>query len=77
MTKTDSYTKAITIIVIGVSIVMILYTIWLVSGIGGDSSSSSVPIAVLIPSFSAIFITLIAVARRKKEEEIRCHQKEE
>ncbi len=70
----DKYMKAIAAIVIGVVVIMILYAIWLVSGIGGEGASSSVPIAVLVPSLSAAFISLIIAAKNKKEKEMRQQQ---
>ncbi|HEC39088.1 MAG TPA: hypothetical protein ENI29_12685 [bacterium] len=66
--------KAIAAIALGVVVTMIIYAIWLVSGIGGESASSSVSIAVLVPSFSAVLISLMTAAKSKKEEEIRCRQ---
>ena len=77
MKKMDKYTKAIVVITFGVVVIMVLYAIWLVSGVGGESSKSTIPIAALIPSFLAIFISIITAARRKNEEEMKHHQIEE
>ena len=72
----DKYAKAIAAIVLSASIIIVLYVIWLFSGIVGERFSSGFPIAVFVPCFSAVFIAIIVDVQRKKEEEMKSNQLE-
>ena len=64
----DKYNRAILAIVISVLAVSLLYVIWVIYDIAIGSYESNFPFVIFLPVMAAIFIPLIAEAKKRQEE---------